>query len=150
MIRLDSYFKNIQIKNIDFLKTDIEEYDYFALKGLGNLLLNCKYIQFELGIGAPYNGDVVKNDNYYDLLENFQLFIVKDENNPIWKKKISKSDLIVLNQQSKKLIELAQKKGIGFNIFCLNKKLTSFPLGLTKGVISKNDLINFSFFINNS
>ena len=60
MIRLDSYFKNIQIKNIDFLKTDIEEYDYFALKGLGNLLLNCKYIQFELGIGAPYNGDVVK------------------------------------------------------------------------------------------
>ena len=92
----------------------------------------------------------LKNDNYYDLLENFQLFIVKDENNPIWKKKISKSDLIVLNQQSKKLIELAQKKGIGFNIFCLNKKLTSFPLGLTKGVISKNDLINFSFFINNS
>ena len=75
---------------------------------------------------------------------------MKDENNPIWKKNISKSDLIALNQQSKKLIELAQKKGIGFNILCLNKKSTDFPIGLTKGVISKNDLTNFSFLINNS
>lgn len=133
MICLNEYFNNIDIQEIDFLKTDIEEYDYFALTGLGSLLNNCRFIQFELGIGAPLNDSVVTNTNYYDLLEPyFDLYIVKDENNPLWKKKAVDTDLVIVDNNSKELIEVAQKNGVGFNIFCVNKNMQTNIQSLTK------------------
>jgi FkbM family methyltransferase len=133
MISLNEYLNNVGIMEIDFLKTDIEEYDYFALIGLEGLLNNCRFIQFELGIGAPLNDSVVTNASYYDLLEPiFDLYIVKDENNPIWKKKAADSDLVILDNNSKELIEVAQKTGVGFNIFCVNRNMQTDIQSLTK------------------
>lgn len=133
MICLNDYFKYTSIKEIDFLKTDIEEYDYFALIGLGSLLNNCRFIQFELGIGAPLGDGVVTNSNYYDLLEpNFDLYIVKDENNPLWKKRAVDTDLVILDNASKAIIEIAQKNGVGFNIFCVNRNIPTNIKSLTK------------------
>lgn len=133
MIRLDEYFVNAGIKQIDFLKVDIEEYDYFALIGLGHLLNNCRYIQFELGIGAPLNNGAVSNKDYYDLLEeNFDLYLVMDENNPLWKKGLIRSDLLKLDENSKKIIEIAQKSGVGFNVFCVNRNLKTDIESLTR------------------
>jgi beta-1,4-mannosyl-glycoprotein beta-1,4-N-acetylglucosaminyltransferase len=124
--RLSSYFKEKGIAQIDFLKTDIEEYDYYALIGAGDLLNQCKFIQFELGIGAPLNdgeGGYITNQHYYDLFkENFNLYIIKDENNPIWQSGKINANLIVLDDACKDYITKAQKCGIGFNIACINKK----------------------------
>jgi len=55
VITLHSYLKYKKIKRIDFLKTDIECYDYFALRGLKSYLKKIKFIQFELGLGARLN-----------------------------------------------------------------------------------------------
>ena len=127
MTRLDTYFQKTKNFYIDFLKTDIEEYDFFALVGAGELLNRCKFIQFELGIGAPLQHACrfVNNQDYYTLLDpNFHLYIVRDENNPLWKECIFKSDLIVLNSFTKKVIEIAQATGVGFNLFAFNKSNT--------------------------
>jgi FkbM family methyltransferase len=126
MIRLDDYFTKLNIKKIDFIKTDIEEYDFFALLGLGEILFKCKFVQFELGIGAPFNGRFVNNQDYYDLFKNkFKLFIVKDENNPLWKSKIIYSDLISLEDLAKKSFNHLQKLGYGFNIFCVSENFNN-------------------------
>lgn len=122
MIRLEDYFVKSNINKIDFIKTDIEEYDFFALLGLGEILFKCKFIQFELGIGAPFKGRFVNNQDYYDLFKNkFKMFIVKDENNPLWKNKIIDSDLVPLEDLAKKSINHLQKLGYGFNIFCVSE-----------------------------
>jgi len=121
MIRLDNYFLKSNIKKIDFIKTDIEEYDFFALLGLGGILFKCKFIQFELGIGAPFKGRFVKNQDYYDLFQKrFKMYIIKDENNPIWANKIINSDLVPIDELAKKSINHLQKLGYGFNIFCVS------------------------------
>ena len=122
MIRLDNYFEAQNLREVDFLKTDIEEYDFFALLGLGKYLKTIKYIQVELGIGAPYKGEFVTNVNYYELLDNdFDLYVIRDENNPLWKNKLVTSDLIRLDDQLKLLIVNYQKTGVGFNLFGVNK-----------------------------
>ncbi|WP_310451843.1 FkbM family methyltransferase [Sulfuritalea sp.] len=59
MVRLDHYLSSKHVTQVDFLKTDIEEYDYFALVGFGEFLNACRYIQFELGIGAPIDDAIV-------------------------------------------------------------------------------------------
>jgi hypothetical protein len=134
MIRLDNYFESKKLSNIDFLKTDIEEYDFFALLGLGSFLSKIEYIQFELGIGAPYNGGFVKNQNYYGLLEkDFELYVVRDDNNQLWKKELISSDLIKMNQHLKSVIEIYQGMGVGFNVFGVNKFLEN---DLSKPTIS--------------
>lgn len=129
MIRLDRYFNKININNIDFLKTDIEEYDFFALLGGGELLQKCKYIQFELGIGAQYKDRVVDNNDYFDLLnKKFNLYILQDENNPYLQNGYSDKNLFELNERSKKIIKEAQSKGIGFNIVAINKDINNINL----------------------
>ena len=98
MVRLDSYFKQKMISSIDFIKTDIEEYDYLALVGCGDLLLNTKFIQFELGTGAPINGGVVGNKEYFNMFGNdFNLYILHDENHPIWIQSSLDCDLLILD-----------------------------------------------------
>ena len=44
---LKKYIEN-SISQVDFLKTDIEGFDYFALLGLSDHLLNINFVQFEL------------------------------------------------------------------------------------------------------
>ena len=125
MVKLSSYFLAQGVDRIDFLKTDIEEYDYSALTGAQGLLNGCKFIQFELGIGAPLkdaSGGTVTNEHYFNLFEgDFNLYVLKDENNPLWKSGITDASLIVLNHKCRMHIELAQRSGVGFNIVCINK-----------------------------
>lgn len=117
---------NSSIK-IDFLKTDIEEYDYFALAGAMKLIPGIMFLQFELGIGAKSEKFIVTNQSYIDLLEPyFELYILKDEKNPIWLKNPAEKLLLQLTPDLLHLISYLQVAGYGFNIFCINKK---FELG---------------------
>jgi len=124
---LDSYAGQAGIDTVDFLKTDIEEYDYFALLGFTKNIERCKFIQFELGIGAPFGTRRVENKDYFDLLSTcFNLFIVKDENNPLWNKEGVggyKCHLIALDYNSIQSLEKFQKTGVGFNVLAVNKKI---------------------------
>ena len=75
-----SYLK--KIRRIDFLKTDIEQYDYFTLTRLKRYFKNLKFIQFELGLGAKLIFESQKKcfqyigiKHYLNLLKkNFVLF----------------------------------------------------------------------------
>ena len=91
---------------------------------MGEILKNCKYIQFELGIGAPYLDRVVTNEDYYSLFdEYFNLYILQDENNPYLQGELSNINLFILNKKSKHIVEEAQLEGIGFNIVAINKNI---------------------------
>ncbi len=126
MVRLDDYFAKKNIYQIDFLKTDIEMNDYFALLGLGKLLHNTLYLQIELGIDAEFEDRFVTNSDYYELLEPiFDLYICKDENLSLWSHFGITSDLIKLDYRAKDFIMYAQKNGEGFNIFGVNKTIKS-------------------------
>lgn len=122
---LRSYCNDAKIKRIDFLKTDIEEYDFFALLGAGELLFDVKFVQFELGLGADYQNRKVNAGDYYDLLkEKFNLFLVKDENNPIWKSKATDAELISVGKDFFIDSSLAQGVyGIGYNVLGINNIL---------------------------
>jgi FkbM family methyltransferase len=134
MCRLDDYFAKINLMQIDFLKTDIELHDYFALLGLGKLLDEILFIQFELGIGAEFGDSFVTNASYYELLEStFDLFICADENNSLWSHFGLTLDLVKLDFRAKEFIDYAQKNGEGFNIFGVNKNRQSSLIGLEIG-----------------
>ena len=47
--RLDNYIKEHNIKQIDFLKIDVEGYEPQVIKGLGDMAKICRYIQYEQG-----------------------------------------------------------------------------------------------------
>lgn len=116
---LDSYSGIIQ--EIDFLKTDIEEMDFYALLGASSFLPKIKFIQFELGLGMPYSDRTVENADYWELLEaSFDLFILRDEANPIWKTFPKQSLLLALNQEAKIIVQILQALGHGFNIVGIN------------------------------
>lgn len=134
MCRLDDYFAEINLMQIDFLKTDVELHDYFALLGLGKLLNEILFIQFELGIGAEFEDGFVTNDSYYELLEEtFDLYICADENNSLWSHFGLTLDLVKLDIHAKDFIDYAQKNGEGFNIFGVNKNRQSSLDGLEIG-----------------
>ena len=117
---LDSYSK--LIPEIDFLKTDIEEMDFYALLGASQFLPKISYIQFELGLGMPHLGRTVQNHDYWELLDsNFELFILKDEANPIWQTFPNLPLLLTLNQEAKTIISILQRLGHGFNIVGINR-----------------------------
>jgi FkbM family methyltransferase len=117
---LDSY--SGVIHEIDFLKTDIEEMDFYALLGASSFLPKIKFIQFELGLGIPYLDRTVENTDYWELLEpSFDLFILRDEANPIWKAFPKQSLLLALNQEAKILVQILQVLGHGFNIVGINR-----------------------------
>lgn len=118
---LDSYSEIIQ--DIDFLKTDIEEMDFYALLGARTFLPKIKFIQFELGLGILYLDRTVENSDYWELLEpSFDLFILRDEANPIWKDSPNLSLLLTLDREAKIVVNILQKLGYGFNIVGINRK----------------------------
>lgn len=132
MRRLDDYLAERGVGRIDFLKSDIEEYDYFALVGCGALLPEIRYLQFELGIGAPFAGRRIANEDYFALLEpHFDLYVCRDENNPWWKVGRTKASLVVLDDDAKREIRQAQSSGIGFNIVGLNRDGPGVPPALS-------------------
>lgn len=47
--RLDNYIKEHNIKQIDFLKMDVEGYEPQVIEGLGEMIKICRYIQYEQG-----------------------------------------------------------------------------------------------------
>lgn len=57
---LDWYCDNMNIKHIDFLKIDVEGYDYKVLLGGKKIVPHCKYIQYEYWD---------EKQEYHDLLE---------------------------------------------------------------------------------
>jgi FkbM family methyltransferase len=117
---LDSFSETIS--KIDFLKTDIEEMDFFALLGAKSTLPRIQYIQFELGLGMQYKGRTVQNSDYWDLLEpTFNLFILRDSN-PVWNTYPNLPLLVTLDSNSKIIISILQSLGYGFNIVAINKK----------------------------
>jgi FkbM family methyltransferase len=136
LVRLDGYFEKMGVSQVDFLKTDIESYDYFALVGCGELLSKCRYIQFELGIGAPLGETIVSNEHYYSLLGKwFDLYILKDEKNPMWISGAVDSNLVILNESAKIVVKEAQKTGVGFNIVGINRSLETDLDSLTISAI---------------
>jgi FkbM family methyltransferase len=121
---LDSYVKKAGVSAVDFLKIDIEEYDYFALVGFSLNVEKCKFIQFELGIGAPLGDRRVENKDYFDFLSaQFNLYAVEDENNPLWRDGEFECNLISLDYASIPYIESLQKTGVGFNVLAINKTI---------------------------
>ena len=119
---------SFNFENIDFLKIDTEEFDYFVLKGATELLTKIKYLQFELGLAKIDNHKRLTNQDYFDLLNpNFDLYILRDENNPIWKANIEKRLLLKLEGDLFRILIMLQSLGIGFNIVGINKNLKKIP-----------------------
>ena len=117
---LDSYSEIIP--DIDFLKTDIEEMDFYALLGASTFLPKIRFIQFELGLGMPYLDRTVSNSDYWELLEpSFDLFILEDEANPIYKAIPNLPLLLTLNSEAKIVVNILQKLCYGFNIVGINR-----------------------------
>ena len=131
IITLESYCESNRLDTIDFLKTDIEHYDYFALKGLGQKLQNVKFVQFELGLGAPYLDRFVTNTDYISLFTNEQkLFFVMDECNPIFKDIPKNTDLISFHIENLHQIEKVQATEIGFNVLAVRNDIVVSSLDL--------------------
>lgn len=131
MVRLDEFLLGKGVTRVDFLKSDVEGYDYFVLVGFGEFIKNCKYIQFELGIGAPFHERFVQNEDYFSLLErNYRLYLLKDEFCPIWSDGEITDLLVNLDDNAKSIIFDLQKQGIGFNIVGVNKSIT-LPISIS-------------------
>ena len=72
---LDSFCKEQEIKEIDFLKLDVEGHELEVLKGAKTLLENKKieFIQFEFG-GANIDSRTFFQDFYYLLAPNYHIY----------------------------------------------------------------------------
>lgn len=129
---LKKYIIENSITKVDFLKTDIEGFDYFALLGLGDFLLNINFVQFELGIGAPLKNKLVKGEDYLSLFkEKFSFYLICDEVNPIFNKINDKVHLISFGKEDIDHITKIQSTGIGFNVLAIKKEFNIASLGLT-------------------
>ena len=122
ILPLKKYIKENNISLIDFLKTDIELFDYFALLGLGGYLVNINFIQFEFGVGAAHNSKFIKEEDYLDLFQKkYNFFLIRDEVNPIFSSLPEDIDLISFEYKDTKHIGKIQETGIGFNVLAINK-----------------------------
>lgn len=134
---LKSFFNKLKIKNIDFIRTDTEQYDLFVLEGLKNLIKNVKFIQFELGTIESYGEDanikrLVSISDYVKLLKrNFKLFLIIDDQNPYYnQKKFINKDLVLFNKKKYTRINYYKRLGYGFNCYAISKKLNINNLNL--------------------
>ena len=66
MRRIDSLIPEETIKQYDFLNIDIQGYEIFALRGMGDYLKHFKWLYLEINLGEVYegNGDVNVVDQY--------------------------------------------------------------------------------------
>ncbi len=82
---LDSFCEKNQIEKIDFLKLDVEGYEFSVLKGAAAMLKNKKirFIQFEFG-GTDIDARVFFKDFFRLLSPDYSLFLIlKDGLSPI-------------------------------------------------------------------
>mgnify|MGYP002628664863 CR=1 FL=1 len=78
-IRLDTFCNNNNIKNIDLIVMDLQGYELNALKSLGLLLKNVKYIITETCIESTYKGGCNFKELYDLLSHNGFEYIVSDK-----------------------------------------------------------------------
>lgn len=124
---------------LDFLKSDVEEMDFLVLVGAGKKLKDIRYLQFELGVGAMFQKKRVTSQDYWTLLEpDFKLFILRDNNNPIWQTNPKLRKLIPITPHIKVLIEILQRTGVGFNVAGINRSIE-----VQKTLSDQIDLSNF-------
>ena len=136
-MRLDDYFRLNRIEHVDFLKIDIEYFDYHALVSCGEFLPKMKFLQFELSIGAPFRNRIIMAQDFLDLLvNNFSLFLMRDDDNPIWRDGIIEVDLIELDATALSMINILQEKGIGFNVFSVSRANALLPEELSIGALN--------------
>ena len=144
---IKSYCNEKGILKIDFLKTDIEEYDFFALLGAEELLKEISFIQFELGLGANYKNRKIIASDYFNLIgDSFEFFIVKDENHPIWATGLVNSNLIRIDDEFLQSKLSTGVYGFGYNIMAVNKRLDVSNYPLSVGHFEK---VKFEQFLDN-
>lgn len=125
MRTLDSF----GFENVDFLKMDLEEMDYFALKGAAGLLPKIRYLQFELGLAKVGHQKRITNEDYISLLTpNFDLYLLKDEKNVIWRENFANGLLLKLERSNLKILKILQSCGIGFNVVGINRSFKDNPV----------------------
>ena len=128
---LKAYCRENKISKIDFLKTDIEGYDYFALLGLGDMLLDINFIQFEFEIGAPLSNRFVTKKDYINLFKGkFNFFLVFCEHNPMFKGLSEDIILISFDESNLDHLKKIEFTEIGFNVLAIKKSFTTSTLGL--------------------
>ena len=72
--RLDSVIHKYNIKNVDIIWMDLQGAELLALKGLGNLLKQVKYMHIEVSHGEMYSGQVMFDElNDYIISNNFSI-----------------------------------------------------------------------------
>jgi len=78
---LDQFLKNYKIEYIDFLKVDVEGFEWLFFKGAIQTLENKKIgmIQFELGVCAV-DGKYFFKDIYYLLSKNYKIYRITKNN----------------------------------------------------------------------
>ena len=75
IIRFEDYWiNNLNEKEIDVLKMDIEGYELFALKGLGRAIKHIKAIQFEFGGANIDTKTFFQNFWYFFIKHDYDLF----------------------------------------------------------------------------
>jgi FkbM family methyltransferase len=144
---IESYCKDRGILKIDFLKTDIEEFDFFALLGAEELLKDISFIQFELGLGANYKNRNIVASDYFNLFgDSFEFFIVKDENHPIWATGFVNSNLIKIDDEFLQSKLSTGAYGFGYNILAVNKRhhVGNYPLS-----VEHFEKVKFEQFLDN-
>ena len=72
-ISLSSFIKKEKIEVPDFVKTDIEGYDFFAIKGLKSYLPEISFIQFEFN-SMNIHSKIRFNDIMQLLKKDFKVF----------------------------------------------------------------------------
>ena len=78
-IRLDTFCNNNNIKNIDLIAMDLQGYELNALKSLGLLLQNVKYIITETCIQSTYKEGCNFKELYEFLSQNGFKYMVSDK-----------------------------------------------------------------------
>jgi len=78
-IRLDTFCNNNNIKNIDLIAMDLQGYELNALKSLGPLLQNVKYIITETCIQSTYKEGCNFKELYEFLSQNGFKYMVSDK-----------------------------------------------------------------------
>ena len=73
VISLENFCFEKKIKNIDFLKLDVEGYEYNVLLGAKNIIKNVKFVMLEVQKNNMYNGYSKKNIEVFLKENNFIL-----------------------------------------------------------------------------
>jgi FkbM family methyltransferase len=121
---LDTYVKDNKIDNIDFIKIDVEGLDYNVINGGINTIKTENKVLY---IQVEYNGGIKQ---YVDLLDNFDFYLMVEPNllgvilnnntlNLDFNKSLVKLDDNIIDFMDKTI----SPKGVGGNIFGVNKKL---------------------------